>query len=111
MATVIRAKISENDINTNMKIKEEIYMKTILLAKEANLDFSDFFVHDGKAGMFWWKWDQQIVRPDFLDDPAGDKGFTIYGKPAAEVMHEWCRKKNNLTTTKTQHKENTLCPH
>ena len=44
-------------------------------------------------GMFWWKWDQQIVRPDFLDDPAGDKGFTIYGKPAAEVMHEWCKKK------------------
>ena len=44
------------------------------------------------GGMFWWKWDQQIVRPDFLDDPAGDKGFIIYGKPAAEVMRQWCRK-------------------
>ena len=26
---------------------------SILLAKAANLDFSDFFVDDGKAGMFW----------------------------------------------------------
>ncbi|MBQ2965183.1 MAG: arsenic transporter [Clostridia bacterium] len=26
---------------------------SILLAKQANLDFSDFFVDDGKAGMFW----------------------------------------------------------
>lgn len=26
---------------------------SILLAKQANLDFSDFFVHDGHPGMFW----------------------------------------------------------
>lgn len=26
---------------------------SILLAKAANLDFSDFFIDDGKAGMFW----------------------------------------------------------
>ena len=26
---------------------------SILLAKEAGLDFSDFFVHDGHVGMFW----------------------------------------------------------
>ncbi len=26
---------------------------SILLAKEASLDFSDFFVHDGHVGMFW----------------------------------------------------------
>ena len=26
---------------------------SILLAKAANLDFSDFFVHDGRIGMFW----------------------------------------------------------
>ena len=26
---------------------------SILLAKQANLDFSDFFVDDGKVGMFW----------------------------------------------------------
>lgn len=26
---------------------------SILLAKAANLDFSDFFVHDGHVGMFW----------------------------------------------------------
>lgn len=26
---------------------------SILLAKQAGLDFSDFFVHDGRVGMFW----------------------------------------------------------
>lgn len=41
-------------------------------------------------GMFWWKWDEQNYRPQFHDDPAGDKGFTIDGKPAAEVMKQWC---------------------
>lgn len=50
-----------------------------------------FEAHPWWGGMFWWKWDQQKVRADFLDDPAGDKGFIIYGKPAAEVMQEWCR--------------------
>lgn len=51
------------------------------------------------GGMLWWKWDQQIVRPDFLDDPAGDKGFIIYGKPAAEVMREWCSTASREKTT------------
>ncbi len=40
-------------------------------------------------GMFWWKWDEQNVRKEFLSDHAGDKGFTIWGKPAAEVMRRW----------------------
>lgn len=44
-------------------------------------------------GLFWWKWEEQNHRPQFKDDPAGDKGFTIYGKPAAEVMRQWCRQK------------------
>lgn len=41
------------------------------------------------AGVYWWKWDEQNVRPAFSSDPAGDKGFTVYGKPAGEVMKQW----------------------
>jgi len=40
-------------------------------------------------GLYWWKWDEQNNRPQFTDDPAGDKGFTVWGKPAAEVMKRW----------------------
>ena len=40
-------------------------------------------------GMYWWKWDEQNDRPQFRDDPRGDKGFTLWGKPAAEVMKKW----------------------
>ena len=49
------------------------------------------------AGLFWWKWDQQVVKvkPEhYNEDPARDRGFTIYGKPAAEIMREWCKKTN-----------------
>lgn len=42
------------------------------------------------GGMFWWKWDEQNVREEFRDDPAGDKGFTIDGKPAAQTFRRWC---------------------
>jgi hypothetical protein len=41
-------------------------------------------------GLFWWKWDEQNDRPQFRTDPRGDKGFTVWGKPAAEVMRAWC---------------------
>jgi len=41
------------------------------------------------AGLFWWKWDEHSHRPQFRDDPAGDKGFTIWGKPAAKVIQCW----------------------
>jgi hypothetical protein len=41
------------------------------------------------AGMFWWKWDEQNYRPSHHDDPAGDKGFTVWGKPAADTMRRW----------------------
>jgi len=37
-------------------------------------------------GMYWWKWDENVDRPVFRDDPAGDKGFTVRGKPAEAVM-------------------------
>ncbi len=41
------------------------------------------------AGFYWWKWDEQNVRPQFINDPSGDKGFTVHGKPAAQVMKKW----------------------
>ncbi len=41
-------------------------------------------------GLFWWKWDEQYSRPQFVDDPAGDKGFTIDGKPASRILKRWC---------------------
>lgn len=37
-------------------------------------------------GLYWWKWDEQNYREQFSNDPAGDKGFILDGKPAAEVM-------------------------
>jgi hypothetical protein len=40
-------------------------------------------------GMYWWKWDEQNRRPQFTDDPRGNKGFTIDEKPAACVMKKW----------------------
>ncbi len=52
-----------------------------------------FGVEDWWLGMFWWKWDEQNYRPQFHDDPAGDKGFTIDGKPASQVMKNWCAEK------------------
>jgi hypothetical protein len=44
------------------------------------------------CGLFWWKWDEQNVRAAFKDDPAGDKGFTVYGKPAADIMTKYFAK-------------------
>jgi len=46
-------------------------------------------------GMFWWKWDEQNDRPNFKNDPAGDKGFTLYGKPAAVVLKKWFSRKDH----------------
>lgn len=40
-------------------------------------------------GLYWWKWDEQNHRASFHDDPAGDKGFTVWGKPAAQTMKRW----------------------
>lgn len=44
-------------------------------------------------GFFWWKWDETQNRPQYKGDPNGDKGFTIQGKPAEDVMKEWLSKK------------------
>ncbi len=40
-------------------------------------------------GFFWWKWDETQYRPHYHNDPAGDRGFTIQGKPAEEVFKSW----------------------
>ena len=51
--------------------------------------FRTFWNEPWWMGMYWWKWDEQNDRPQFRSDPAGDKGFTIDGKPAAAVMQRW----------------------
>ncbi|AHF90739.1 hypothetical protein OPIT5_11540 [Opitutaceae bacterium TAV5] len=40
-------------------------------------------------GFYWWKWEEQQYRPHYHADPAGDTGFTLDGKPAADVMRRW----------------------
>ena len=57
------------------------YMETVIRA---------FSAEPWWGGMFWWKWEEQNYRAEFHDDPAGDKGFTIDGKPAATIMKRWC---------------------
>ncbi len=46
------------------------------------------------SGLYWWKWDEQNHRPQFHDDPAGDKGFTVWAKPAAKTMADWFGRKD-----------------
>ncbi|EIP99672.1 hypothetical protein OpiT1DRAFT_04199 [Opitutaceae bacterium TAV1] len=43
-------------------------------------------------GFYWWKWDEQLDRAGYKDDPAGDKGFTLWQKPAAGVYRQWREK-------------------
>ena len=43
-------------------------------------------------GIYWWKWDEQNHRTEMTNDPAGDKGFTVRGKPAQDVMRKWFSK-------------------
>lgn len=43
-------------------------------------------------GLYWWKWDETQIRPQYHDDPNGDKGFTIQGKPAEQVLKKWFAK-------------------
>lgn len=40
-------------------------------------------------GLLWWKWDETQYRPHYHEDPAGNRGFTVQGKPAEEVMKKW----------------------
>jgi hypothetical protein len=57
---------------------------------EAVLD--TFWKEPWWMGIYWWKWDEQNIRPQFSDDPRGDKGFTLDGKPASQVMKRWYAK-------------------
>lgn len=43
-------------------------------------------------GLFWWKWEEQNDRPWLRNDPRGDKGFPVWGKPAAGVFKDWSKK-------------------
>lgn len=45
-------------------------------------------------GLYWWRWDDQYPRPEQQDDPAGDKGFIVDGKPAAQVIKRWFGKED-----------------
>jgi hypothetical protein len=40
-------------------------------------------------GVYWWKWEEQNNRPWLSNDPRGDKGFPVFGKPAAAIMKRW----------------------
>jgi hypothetical protein len=51
--------------------------------------FRTFDDLDPWMGLFWWKWDETQDRPQYKGDPNGDRGFTIQGKPAADVMRKW----------------------
>ena len=51
--------------------------------------FQVFWNEPWWGGLYWWKWDEQQTRPQYTLDPAGDTGFTLQGKPAAEVMKKW----------------------
>jgi hypothetical protein len=45
------------------------------------------------AGFQYWKWDEHQARPHY-QQPGGDAGFTIQGKPAEKVMRDWCRREH-----------------
>ena len=51
--------------------------------------FTTFFDNPYWMGLFWWKWDETQKRPQYHGDPAGDRGFTVQGKPAEAVMRKW----------------------
>lgn len=51
--------------------------------------FESFWQRPWWRGLYWWKWEERQVRPQYLDDPAGDKGFTLEGKPGKDTMTEW----------------------
>lgn len=40
-------------------------------------------------GFYWWKWDEQQIRPHYFADPTGDTGFTLQGKSAESTMRKW----------------------
>ena len=61
-------------------------------ARYMEASFRTFTKVPGWMGLLWWKWDETQNRPHYHDDPNGDKGFTIQGKPAEDVMRRWFQK-------------------
>ena len=54
--------------------------------------FSTFSRIPAWIGLSWWKWDEtQHTRHHYSPDPMKDRGFTIYGKPACEVLRRWSK--------------------
>jgi hypothetical protein len=56
--------------------------------------FETFTDVPGWMGLLWWKWDETQIRPQYHGDPNGERGFTIQGKPAEEIMRNWFTKYN-----------------
>lgn len=52
---------------------------------------STFWTRPWWRGLYWWKWEERQDRPLYREDPAGDLGFTIAGKPAENTMRAWYR--------------------
>lgn len=59
------------------------------------IDRHRFHAEEYFRGLYWWKWDEQNPRTQFCDAPAGDKGFILDGKPAAEVLKQCFRRPGN----------------
>lgn len=60
--------------------------------EQANYLTAFFETFSGKLwwrGFCWWKWDENVDRPDMDSDPRGNKGFTLKGKPALELLREY----------------------
>ena len=60
--------------------------------EQANYLTAFFETFSGKPwwrGFCWWKWDENVDRPDMDSDPRGNKGFTLKGKPALELLREY----------------------
>jgi hypothetical protein len=48
-----------------------------------------FWAESWWGGFFWWKWEEQQDRPHYSCDLAGDTGFTLRNKPAADILQKW----------------------
>lgn len=47
------------------------------------------------GGFYWWKWDEQQHRPHYHLHPEGDTGFSLKGKPAADIFKKWSIKRTS----------------
>lgn len=61
-------------------------------ANYMDASFQTFWNLPQWMGFCWWKWDETQDRPHYQGDPGGDRGFTIQGKPAEQVMQKWVQK-------------------